>query len=247
MLTEDQLDKINEELQLEWADDETRQDWIEFCEDQGLVLVDGQFILEAPNAGTTLKTLSTLPQKELNRRERQSYDKKPTSDAKNTDGKHYWGRWSFLNDPVKRAEHLKRKSLKAQTSLAVDDDDRVAVGNKPKSKVYDKDAGKGPKMMTSKGQQIVIDLRPTVDLNAQIGVAKATTGPKRVIIPIREDHSILTGENPFATQKSQRETIVLALKNLSYETGIDWSDNISFDAWVSMLNKAGYDVTISIQ
>lgn len=146
---------------------------------------------------------------------------------------------------VAASKDIEKKPKKTKSKKSDDVCKRIEVGHKPKNAIPD--ANTGPKLLQAVGQEVVIDLRPSINFNRVMREpVRKPTGPVRVVVPIRESTSILTGNNPFY-KSSRRAEIEKALVDLSYQVGVEWNTDITFDAWIDLLNKAGWDAEITVQ
>lgn len=113
----------------------------------------------------------------------------------------------------------------------------VAVGNKPKNEIFTK----GKRLLTTKGQIITINLRPTIPYSNE---------GKKAHIPIREYKVKLDlPENPnpfYNTEKHRQKYIEDQLKQINESVGLTYWGDVVFEEWVDLLENNGWNVGISV-
>ena len=67
------------------------------------------------------------------------------------------------------------------------------------SKTVSSNRGDSRRLLQTKGETVVINVRPSLDVlnQAEMPISKEVSTPRTVVIPVREAVSILSGENPF--------------------------------------------------
>jgi hypothetical protein len=120
-------------------------------------------------------------------------------------------------------------------------DSVVNVGNKP----VDKNYSNGPTLLRDKGQKVIINLKPSIDLKKALSfpVGKASGSVGQVVIPIREQAtSVLTGPNPFYQTSSVEKQIAEALLETAAVNEMTLTEE-PLDFW---LDKDGNAVEVDV-